>query len=181
MAETLRHQSGKLAPQVCQSTNTPASGVLFGVIYRIHYRRTDCGFEPVQVLRSGARTRTWPTNGNVRGLPPPVTAGPVLDALCGPRAGPGPPRRARAPNVAELLRKAGRWRDLLESGDVTSRAELARQEGLTRARVTQILNLLRLAPDVQAAVRSLPRESMLSERALRPMIQHPDDDTPSQT
>jgi len=38
---------------------------------------------------------------------------------------------------------------MLHSGIVKSKAELARKEGLSRARVTQILNLINLAPEIQ--------------------------------
>ena len=49
-----------------------------------------------------------------------------------------------------LLRKALVWRALLEAGAVTTQAAIARTEGVSRARITQILNLLHLP----AALRS---------------------------
>ena len=46
-------------------------------------------------------------------------------------------RAARVrPNPGERARE---WRRMLESGEVASRAELARQAGVSRARVTQVL------------------------------------------
>jgi len=41
------------------------------------------------------------------------------------------------------------WRDLLEYGEIPDQAEIARQEGLSRARVTEIMSLLCLAPEIQ--------------------------------
>ncbi|MCZ2343900.1 MAG: hypothetical protein LC104_19195, partial [Bacteroidales bacterium] len=46
---------------------------------------------------------------------------------------------------------------LLATGDAETRAELARRGRVTRARMTQILNLLNLAPDLQEAILFLPR------------------------
>ena len=51
-------------------------------------------------------------------------------------------------------------------------AAIARREGITRARVTQVMGLLRLAPDIQQHVLSLPdmvRRPAITERALRPI------------
>ena len=44
--------------------------------------------------------------------------------------------------------------------------------GLTRARVTQIVNLTLLAPEIQEAVMSLPPDSEMTERSLRQLISH---------
>ena len=41
------------------------------------------------------------------------------------------------------------YKEMLEKGVVKNLAELARKEGLSRARVTQILNLTKLAPKIQ--------------------------------
>jgi predicted XRE-type DNA-binding protein len=41
-----------------------------------------------------------------------------------------------------------RLEHLLASGQVTDQAEIARAAGITRARITQILNLTNLAPDI---------------------------------
>jgi len=59
--------------------------------------------------------------------------------------------------VVELLRKAIEWKSLLESGKIASQAEIASREGVTRARVTQMMmGLLRLAPEIQQRILSLP-------------------------
>jgi hypothetical protein len=56
---------------------------------------------------------------------------------------------------------------------VADQAELARLGHVTRARVTQIMNLLNLAPGIQEAILFLPRvehgRDPISERDLRPI------------
>jgi alkylated DNA nucleotide flippase Atl1 len=80
--------------------------------------------------------------------------------------------------VARLLALAHRFRGLVESGDVRDYADVARLAGVTRARATQILNLLHLAPDIQEAVLDLPRvvggRDPITERGLRPLVATPD-------
>jgi len=51
--------------------------------------------------------------------------------------------------IVELLHKAIEWRRQLDTGEVRNQADIARREGVTRARVTQVLGLLRLAPEIQ--------------------------------
>lgn len=48
-----------------------------------------------------------------------------------------------------IIHKAIKWRKMLDEGELVSLSELARKEGLTRARVTQIMNLLKLPAKVQ--------------------------------
>lgn len=48
-----------------------------------------------------------------------------------------------------------RLEHLLASGQVKDQAEIARTAGITRARVTQIINLTQLAPDIQEAILNL--------------------------
>ncbi|MBI2932496.1 MAG: hypothetical protein HYY16_12660 [Planctomycetes bacterium] len=93
-----------------------------------------------------------------------------------PRRGkPKPPREPRTPRVVELLRKAIEWQALLQSGEASNQAAIARREGITRARITQIIGMLRLAPEIQEHILSLPsttqRRVALTERALRAIIQ----------
>ena len=69
-----------------------------------------------------------------------------------------------------IIHKAIEWQKMLDNGEATSLAEIARMEGLTRARVTQIMNLLKLPGAVQRFLLSLndPKEvSQHSERRLR--------------
>ena len=98
-------------------------------------------------------------NGNIGVLTRQVPADRVVSAVPPPRypsRPPAPPREPRTPQVVDLLRKAHAWRQELDAGTVANQAEIARREGVTRARVTQIMMLLRLAPDIQAALQRLP-------------------------
>jgi len=62
---------------------------------------------------------------------------------------------------------------LIRDGVVADQAELARLGHVSRARVTQILNLLNLAPGIQEALLFLPRvergKDSVTERELRPI------------
>ena len=62
----------------------------------------------------------------------------------------------RVPRVARLLALALRLEQLVQTGVIANYAELARLGHASRARVTQILNLRLLAPDLQEAVLFLP-------------------------
>jgi hypothetical protein len=50
-----------------------------------------------------------------------------------------------------------RFEQLIRVGEVTDYAELARLGHVTRARITQIMNLRLLAPDIQEQLLFLPR------------------------
>ena len=63
----------------------------------------------------------------------------------------------RVPRVARLLALAHRLDRLLRQGVVKNYAGLARLGHVTRARISQVMNLLYLSPDVQEAVLFLPR------------------------
>jgi len=54
-----------------------------------------------------------------------------------------------------MLALAHHLQSAIDRGIVTDRASVARSLGFTRARVTQLLDLLLLAPDIQAQVLSL--------------------------
>jgi hypothetical protein len=82
-------------------------------------------------------------------------------------------QRRRRPSIVRLMRKALEYRRLLDGGEVASQAALAWREGLTRPRVTQILNLLRLPAEVQEAILALPvgtPERLVTERKLRALV-----------
>ncbi len=61
---------------------------------------------------------------------------------------------------------------------LTDQAEIARLGNVTRARVTQIMNLLHLAPDIQEALLFLPLtikgRDPIREKHLRPIAAEPD-------
>jgi DNA-directed RNA polymerase sigma subunit (sigma70/sigma32) len=58
------------------------------------------------------------------------------------------PKPVGPPRIVETLRKAIEWRRQLDAGEVPNQAAIARREGITRARVTQVLALLRLPPEI---------------------------------
>jgi len=68
-----------------------------------------------------------------------------------------PQMPGRVPRVARFMALAIRFDQLIQSGDVADYAELARLSHVTRARITQIMNLRLLAPDIQEAILFLPR------------------------
>lgn len=74
------------------------------------------------------------------------------------RAGPAPsPLPAgRVPRVARLMALALKFEALVREGAVRDYAELARLGHVTRARLTQIMNLTLLAPDLQEQLLFLP-------------------------
>ncbi len=76
------------------------------------------------------------------------------------RAGAEPPRAllpGRIPRLSRLMALAIRFDQLLRDGTVPNYAALARLGQVTRARITQIMNLRHLAPDLQEALLFLPR------------------------
>jgi hypothetical protein len=73
------------------------------------------------------------------------------------------------PRIARLMALAIRLEGLIRGGTIRDYAELARLGGVTRARMTQIMNLLELAPDIQEQVLFLPPTKGVNERNLRPI------------
>ena len=113
-------------------------------------------------------------NGNIGTLTRRVPADRVISVVPPWRGKPKRSQEPRTPRVPELLRKAIEWRTLLTSGEVSNQAALACREGLTRARVTQILGLLRLAPEIQHHILSMPDmvgRPPITERVLRRVTQ----------
>ena len=66
-----------------------------------------------------------------------------------------PSAPAKLPHITKLMALAIRLEHLLATGQVKDQAEIARVAGITRARVTQIINLANLAPDIQQAILDL--------------------------
>lgn len=64
------------------------------------------------------------------------------------------------------------WQRQLVAGEVDSQAMIARREGITRGRVTQVMVMLRLAPEIQEHILAMPESvgrPAINERALRPI------------
>jgi hypothetical protein len=63
----------------------------------------------------------------------------------------------RVPRIARLLALAIRFDGLIRSGAVADYAALAELGHVSRARISQIMNLILLAPDIQEQILFLPR------------------------
>ena len=63
--------------------------------------------------------------------------------------------QAKLPHITKLMALAIRLEYLLATGQVKDQAEIARTASITRVRVTQIINLANLAPDIQQAILEL--------------------------
>ena len=75
--------------------------------------------------------------------------------------------------VARLLALAHELRGLLDRGEVSGIGELARRLGVSQPRVTQVLNLTRLCPAIQAevvAMVAVDGVEPMSERPLREVL-----------
>ena len=85
--------------------------------------------------------------------------------------------KATIPRISRLLALAHHIQELLDKGEVKDMAEVARLSHVTRARMTQIMNLLLLAPDIQEEILFLPRTTEgrdhLTERSIRAAIAEP--------
>jgi hypothetical protein len=76
----------------------------------------------------------------------------------------------RPPALLRLLVLAHQIEQAVAEGRARDYVEVARQLHLTRARVTQIVSLLRLSPSIQQIIITEPqRVCSLSERQLRPI------------
>lgn len=76
----------------------------------------------------------------------------------------------RPAKVARMLALAHHLQRLIDQGLVADRAAVARNLGQTRARITQVLDLLLLAPELQVAVlelESVDAHEPTTERLLR--------------
>jgi len=80
-------------------------------------------------------------------------------------------RSGRIPRVSRLMALAIHFDGLLREGEVRDQSELARLAHVTQPRMTQIMNLLHLAPDIQEELLHLPHvvegRDPIHERMLR--------------
>ena len=85
--------------------------------------------------------------------------------------------KGNIPRVAKLLALAVRFEKLVKRGDIQDYADLARLGFVTRARITQIMNLLNLAPDIQEDILFLPNTTKgrdpILEKDMRPVAAVP--------
>lgn len=84
----------------------------------------------------------------------------------------------RVPRVARLMTLAIRFEQLIRAGVVADYSELAALGHVTRPRISQIMNLLNLTPDIQEQLLFLPRTERgrdpIHLRQLQPIAAAPD-------
>ena len=84
--------------------------------------------------------------------------------------------RSRIPRITRLMALAIKFQGMVDRGEVRDYAELARLGYVTRARLTQIMNLLLLAPEFQSGLvwgEWRGRSGTATERDLRSIIANP--------
>ena len=164
---------------MCRSTNHPRDAepeVWFRILDVTQERRDDVPVAPYreQPVEIALGPKGAFGSANIAALSRRVAADLVVSVAPVRHGMPKPPRAPRTPRVVELLRKAIAWQTLLESGEVTNQAAIAAREGITRARVTQVMGMLRVSPEIQQHILSMPdmaRLPVITERALRPIAQ----------
>ncbi len=85
---------------------------------------------------------------------------------------PSAPTTESVPRLTRLLALAHRWNRRVDEGIVANYAEIARLMGLSRARVTQIVDLSLLAPDIQDEI--LLGDADATEREIREIARAPE-------
>ncbi len=79
----------------------------------------------------------------------------------------------RIPRIAKLVALASRMQSMLESGQIESFQQLAELGRISQPRMTQIMSLLNLAPDIQEELLYLPEvkqgKATIHGRLLRPL------------
>ncbi|XHR31046.1 MAG: hypothetical protein ACFUZC_10885 [Chthoniobacteraceae bacterium] len=87
------------------------------------------------------------------------------------------PAPERIPRISRLMALAIHFDGLIRKGIVRDYADLARLGGITRARMTQIMNLLNLAPEIQEKLLFLPGTASgrdaVTEREMRRVCDAP--------
>jgi len=104
-----------------------------------------------------------------------ITIAPAKDRKGGQHRSPAVPRvpdPPRIPRITRLMALAIKFQDMVDRGEVRDYADLARLGYVSRARITQIMNLLNLAPDIQMEILELngiATCSTMRETLLRPL------------
>jgi hypothetical protein len=163
---------------MCRSTNRPSVAEP-EVWFRIRHVALDGreGASRTNYYEQAVEVRLGPKGafkkGNLGTLTRRVAADRVVSALPPEHRGrPRPPKEPKTPRVVELLRMAIEWQRQLDADEVDTQAEIARREEITRARVTQIMALLQLAPEIREHILAMPETAcrpVITERALRPI------------
>ena len=78
--------------------------------------------------------------------------------------------RSRIPRITRLMALAIKFQEMVERGEVRDYADLARLGYVTRARITQIMNMLNLAPRIQEDILATGEPSGRAEAATERQI-----------
>jgi hypothetical protein len=97
-----------------------------------------------------------------------ITLAPAKGRRGGRKPGLKAPDPPRIPRIGRLMALAIKFQDMVDRGEVRDYADLARLGYVTRARLTQIMNLLLLAPDLQEQL--LFSSTTVEERRLRNVV-----------
>ena len=84
-------------------------------------------------------------------------------------------RSIGVPRISRLMAIAIHFENIMNAGVATDQLTLANLGNVSRARITQIMNLLNLAPEIQSEILGLTRSksitSGITERRLRPILE----------
>ncbi len=112
----------------------------------------------------------WVPNGSCSGR---IVTDVVIDFFAAKKRPRPREERCGPPPVQKALALADEFRQRPSTAGTLTSPGLARLHGLTRARVTQILNLLTLHPRILDFLRTLPpgpRARLYTERRMRPLL-----------
>jgi hypothetical protein len=155
-------QLRKLGPEVCPESDEEPRNLAQTWIKRVDF---DCAGEKLAITlnRSGAKKQNAKdvTHRAVGMTIPQIMEGSPEFLKVGRRHREEPCtvmiEEGHVPRVARLLALAIRFEALIREGRVKSYSDLARLGHVSRARVSQIANLLLLAPDIQEEILFWPR------------------------
>ena len=95
-----------------------------------------------------------------------------IKVVAGPAAS-----RGRLPRITQVLALALQFQEMIDRGEIHQHADLARLGCVSRERISQIMMLTWLAPDIQEAILRLPQipggRFPVSEGALRKVARLP--------
>ncbi len=92
-------------------------------------------------------------------------------------AAPAPARQGRFPRITQVMALALQFQEMIDRGEIRGHADLARLGCVSRERISQIMMLNWLAPDIQEAILRLPQTPggrfHVGEAMLRPIARLP--------
>ena len=120
----------------------------------------------VQNSRFEVKVRLQPTVRQINRVPKKIAPAAVPVA-----------ERGRLPRITQVLALALQFQEMIDRGEIRLHADLARLGCISRERISQIMLLTWLAPDIQEAILRLPQmpggRFPISEGTLRKMARLP--------